>query len=304
MDSSQSANSSAWGGFLKKAMEGVEQQLDRVLENPPPKGTHPPQIELMVAREAAAVAATKKDDVVPVQSKAAAGRMTLQERLAASIAKSRTGSPKIVTSNEDVGISSVRTSGDFTKMESNGLSTENGLSSPVRTEAPKLPVSPTRNETSALDIYDVPSRTETPDLQVISADESSEQTTEAKESIPDVTAISSEPTSQDPSSSRTSSVRLSTAIPPDTDPATADLISQLRSDLAACESRRIEESEQASSRISSLEQKLKIVSQTTLEASRELASGPNATSWDLKLAEREEKIALLLDEGSLTTEEG
>jgi hypothetical protein len=39
MDSSQNANSSAWGGFLKKAMEGVEQQLDRVLENPPPKGT-------------------------------------------------------------------------------------------------------------------------------------------------------------------------------------------------------------------------------------------------------------------------
>lgn len=37
MDSSQSGGS-AWGGFLKKAMEGVEQQLDRVLENPPPKG--------------------------------------------------------------------------------------------------------------------------------------------------------------------------------------------------------------------------------------------------------------------------
>jgi hypothetical protein len=40
MDSGQGASgSSAWGGFLKKAMEGVEQQLDRVLENPPPKGT-------------------------------------------------------------------------------------------------------------------------------------------------------------------------------------------------------------------------------------------------------------------------
>jgi hypothetical protein len=42
MTSSQGGNmssqGSAWGGFLKKAMEGVEQQLDRVLENPPPKG--------------------------------------------------------------------------------------------------------------------------------------------------------------------------------------------------------------------------------------------------------------------------
>ena len=39
MDSGQGGGGSAWGGFLKKAMEGVEQQLDRVLENPPPKGT-------------------------------------------------------------------------------------------------------------------------------------------------------------------------------------------------------------------------------------------------------------------------
>lgn len=40
MESSQSGGASAWGGFLKKAMEGVEQQLDRVLENPPPKGIY------------------------------------------------------------------------------------------------------------------------------------------------------------------------------------------------------------------------------------------------------------------------
>jgi hypothetical protein len=47
MDSgTSSTQTSAWGGFLKKAMEGVEQQLDRVLENPPPKGTfHETKIE-------------------------------------------------------------------------------------------------------------------------------------------------------------------------------------------------------------------------------------------------------------------
>src|SRR5438552_1055333 len=138
MDSSQGANASAWGGFLKKAMEGVEQQLDRVLENPPPKGTSPNKSILKLAREAAAGAAAKKDVITPVQSKVAAGRMTLQERLAASIAKSRTGSPKIVTSSEDVAISSVRSSADLTRMESNGLNKENGSSSPVRTETPKL----------------------------------------------------------------------------------------------------------------------------------------------------------------------
>ena len=242
--------------------------------------------------------------MIPVQSKGSSGRMTLQERLAASIAKSRTGSPKIVTSSEDVGISPVRSSSDLTKIESNGLSKENGSKSPVQTEAPKSPTSLVRNETPALEVNEVPSRTETPDLQAISADELSEQTTEVKESIPDVPAMSSEPAIPDPSSSRTSSVRLSTTLPADTDPATADLISQLRSDLEACESRRIEESEQASSRIASLQQKLKILSQTTLETSKELASSPNASSWDRKLADREEKIALLLDEGCLTAGEG
>lgn len=301
MDSSQNANTSAWGGFLKKAMEGVEQQLDRVLENPPPKGTNLDKLALMVAREPAVVAAAKKDGVIPVQSKGTAGRMTLQERLAASVAKSRTGSPKIVTSNEDAGISPVRYSGDLAKIEPNGLSNENGLRSPVQTETSKLPTSPVQNETPALEVKEVPSRTETPDIQAISADEPSQQATEVKESIPDVPAMSSEQTISDPSSGRTSSVRLSTTLPPDTDPPTADLMSQLRSDLAACESRRIEESEQASSRISSLQQKLRILSQTTLETSKELASNPNATSWERKLADREEKIALLLDEGCLQT---
>jgi len=39
-DLSETSGSGAasWGGFLKKAMEGVEQKLDRVLENPPPRG--------------------------------------------------------------------------------------------------------------------------------------------------------------------------------------------------------------------------------------------------------------------------
>ena len=238
------------------------------------------------AREAAAAVAAKKE-VVPVQSKGNTGRMTLQERLAASIAKSRSESPKLV--NEDVGFSLVRSSGDITRMEPNGMSKEIGFTLPVRTETPKISGS-----------LDVPSRTETPDLQVIPPYEPAEKATEIKELAPDVSEVSSEPLITE-SSHRASSVSLPTSPLPDTDPATADLISQLRSDLAACESRRIEESQRATSRISSLEQKLKILSQTTLETSKELASNPSATSWEHKLAEREEKIALLLDEGLVTS---
>lgn len=261
-------------------------------------------MRLIVAREAAAIAAKK--EVIPVQSKGvggggggAAGRMTLQERLAASIAKSRTGSPKN-GSGDDVGISPVRSSGDLTRMESNGLSKENELASPTRIDTPKVSISPVRNESPTVEFNDLPVQTETPDLPITmtsSVEVSEEPTEPLEDSIkPDVPTIS-ETTVADPTSSRASSVRLSTSLAPDTDPATADLISQLRSDLETCESRRIEESQQATSRITSLEQKLKILSQLNLENSKEVASSLTATSYERKLAEREEKIALLLDEG-------
>jgi hypothetical protein len=75
------------------------------------------------------------------------------------------------------------------------------------------------------------------------------------------------------------------------------LITQLRNDLSTCEARRVEESQTASTRISTLEQKLKLLSQTTHDHSKDLAANPTASSWERKLADREEKIALLLDEG-------
>jgi hypothetical protein len=112
----------------------------------------------------------------------------------------------------------------------------------------------------------------------------------------EVPTISESPVSE-PSQIQPPSEKISTSLPTETDPVTAEIISQLRSDLETCESRRIEESQQAASRIDSLEQKLKILSDLSRESCNELASNPAATTFDRKLAEREEKIALLLDEG-------
>src|SRR5208282_2298057 len=194
----------------------------------------------------------------------AAGRMTLQERLAASIVKSRTGSPKIAT-GKDVGISTVRLSGDLTRMDSNGLSKENGMTSPVRTTTPRLSLSLVRDESLAVEATDVQSRPETPDLPVASPEPAEIPAEPLEESITAEVPTVSDTVIPDASSERTSSVRLSTTLPPDTDPATVDLISQLRSDLEICESRRIEESQQATSRITSLEQKLKTLSESLFE---------------------------------------
>jgi TATA element modulatory factor len=325
MDSSSgSSQTSAWGGFLKKAMEGVEQQLDRVLENPPPKGTNPRPVQLRrhvltkgIARDAAAAqTAARKENVVSGSLARASpmgpvggGRMTLQERLAASIAKSRTGSPVVGSPKKSSdeppqqGISRSSSSLELEWVETNGLGSQDAMpGSLIRTDTPRAPSSPSRDESPAVEVKDVPEaktlpvRTETPDIAMTPSVDDSPDPAQSIEAIPKPdTPAPSERTSQE------SAVQIPSVppLPPDTDPAILELISQLRNDLETCESRRMEEAEQSSSRISSLEQKLKIVSQSSLEAARTAASDPSATPLAAKLAEREEKIALLLDEGSI-----
>jgi hypothetical protein len=74
------------------------------------------------------------------------------------------------------------------------------------------------------------------------------------------------------------------------------LITQLRADLVTCESRRQEESHDASERIDALSLKLRYLSQESAAAARErVATSP--TTAEKKLAERDEKIALLIEEG-------
>jgi len=183
----------------------------------------------------------------------------------------------------------------------NGLGSKDGMPGPpVRAETPKVPSSPLRDDSPAMievkDVSDakaLPVRTETPDIAVTPPmdyqDPSQSVGPDIKADIP----TSPELAVQDPPLQIPSVPPL----PPSTDPAVVELISQLRSDIETCESRRVEEAQQASSRISSLEQKLKILSQSSLEAAHTAASDPSATPLDRKLAEREEKIALLLDEG-------
>jgi len=262
---------------------------------------------VITAREAAAQAAAKKENAgpgVPGKPSMSGGRMTLQERLAASIAKSRTGSPvgSSKKSEEQQGISRSSSSVELPKMEMNGLGSKDGMPGPpVRAETPKVPSSPLRDDSPAMievkDVSDakaLPVRTETPDIAVTPPmdyqDPSQSVGPDIKADIP----TSPELAVQDPPLQIPSVPPL----PPSTDPAVVELISQLQGDLETCESRRIEEAQQASSRISSLEQKLKILSQSSLVAARTAASDPSATPLDHKLAEREEKIALLLDEGA------
>ncbi|KAK6353779.1 hypothetical protein TWF730_008205 [Orbilia blumenaviensis] len=74
-------------------------------------------------------------------------------------------------------------------------------------------------------------------------------------------------------------------------------ISQLREDLATCESRRAEESSAASERIDSLEEKLKYLAKESADEARKRIQTGGASALEKELAKRDERIALLLEEG-------
>ncbi|KAF3316474.1 hypothetical protein TWF173_001766 [Orbilia oligospora] len=74
-------------------------------------------------------------------------------------------------------------------------------------------------------------------------------------------------------------------------------ISQLRDDLATCESRRAEEASAASERIDSLEEKLKYLAKESVEEARKRIQTGGSSALEKELAKRDERIALLLEEG-------
>lgn len=74
-------------------------------------------------------------------------------------------------------------------------------------------------------------------------------------------------------------------------------ISQLREDLALCESRRAEESYASSERIDALEEKIRYLARESAEASRRKATSTPSGGLEKRLAEAQEKIALLMEEG-------
>ena len=80
------------------------------------------------------------------------------------------------------------------------------------------------------------------------------------------------------------------------------LVAQLRSDLATCETRRQEEAHDANERIDALSAKLRYLAAEAAAAARERAAGADAAGLPMaptekRLAERDEKIALLVEEG-------
>lgn len=105
---------------------------------------------------------------------------------------------------------------------------------------------------------------------------------------------------QSPTPIATPDIDITESTTPGPPTATSDYettIAQLREDLATCELRRQEESHAASERIDTLENKLKYLARESAGEAKRRAGASPAGGMEKKLAEKEEQIALLLEEG-------
>lgn len=75
------------------------------------------------------------------------------------------------------------------------------------------------------------------------------------------------------------------------------IIAQLREDLAACEIRRQEEAHTASESIDALENKIKYLARESADVAKRRGTSSPAGGLEKKLAEKDERISLLIEEG-------
>ncbi|CAZ81350.1 unnamed protein product [Tuber melanosporum] len=227
--------------FLQKGLAGLESRLDKVLLDEPggqtsttPPPPPPPTLQQTKAEEKAA-------NTVAVK----AGRISLQERLAAATARKerdRSRSPGI----ED----------------GEPVDNEEGEHRPPIAALGESPARPSTDSTALKPTTDPPPAPPPPPEIIISPRGSLETNGHTDVSREDLETT----------------IRL------------------LREDLALCEARRQEESHTAAERIDALEDKIRYLARESAEAARQKANSA-PSGLEKKLAEAQEKIALLLEEG-------
>lgn len=221
------------------------------------------------------------------------GKLTLAERLAAATARSaspglKSGSPAPASAGGSARSSIDKSRGDL------------DLTVPKDEEKKKV------QQTEA-----GPKPTEHESVEGITNTESTQLTTQPRfegqstESIPTVPVIFKADGVDAPRPTSTPTIAVTTvtgttgSLPHPTDNTTNHeaIIAQLSEDLAICELRRQEESHTASERIDSLENKLKLLARESADDAKRRATASPHGGLEKKLAEKEERIALLLEEG-------
>ncbi|KAF3923536.1 hypothetical protein AA313_de0201193 [Arthrobotrys entomopaga] len=346
--------------FLQRAVAGVESRLDQVLASDPnltdQQRAEKLGISATVATPATTTAATAdatptiavspsitpgaaspvKDakPTPPISASStpppgAGGRMTMQERLAAAMARGgsvRSASPAILSdrATSPSPISTPLRRSEDRRRDSEDIGRKSQDIKPVEKEETTVPsdiVEPGEQTTEPLPTLNEPEQPH--DVAIVNGTETGgdskphDATPRTSTDIPRK-SLDSQPRTSIDTKTRTSldikprtsleshpraslDLNVTSAPSPQPPPATIEdleaTIAQLREDLAVCESRRAEESSFSSERIDSLEEKLKYLAKESAEESRKRIQAGGASALEKELAKRDERIALLLEEG-------
>ncbi|RVD83041.1 uncharacterized protein DFL_007444 [Arthrobotrys flagrans] len=336
--------------FLQRAVAGVESRLDQVLASDPnimvdSSSSNTAGNSNSVSNTSATTTTSNSTtavtqapvvvkDVKPTPPTSASptpppgmGRMTMQERLAAAMARSggtRSASPAVGSLSERAASPSpspaVRRSIEDTETVRKSIDVPVGDKTTTTTSSEEAPKVEPTTEAVALPTESKPSddqeQPSTNGVESTPTDPSPLRTNidaprKSLESQPRA-SIDAKPRASPDSRPRASIDKSRTsvdqAVPPVTTASTPlptaptieeleSTIAQLCEDLTACESRRSEESSAASERIDSLEEKLKYLSKESAEEARKRIQTGGSSALEKELAKRDERIALLLEEG-------
>ncbi|KAL2207410.1 hypothetical protein CC79DRAFT_1321503 [Sarocladium strictum] len=261
---------SVWGSFLQSAVTGIETRLDTMLDEDEERQQNGTKAA------AGAKSPPPPQSPTPISRSSSNTRPTANDRLQARLAKAMAGKGgpdgKSGTSprqSVDQGSQGSRPSVDADRIG--------------RPESPRI-------ATPASEVSELPMEipTATPETKP-DVDETVAEATKA-------TSIDAEATTKAPAtpSTATEVAAIPTIVYGDGNEASEEL-----------KARHQEEIQEYTERIDSLQSKLQYLSQTAAESAKEAASAAESGSAERKLAEKDEKIALLLQEGQkLSSSEG
>ncbi|KAJ5091823.1 M protein repeat protein [Penicillium alfredii] len=294
------------GSFFQQAVAGVESRLDNILMDPDEIATKPASAKATETEkaEASAPAPVPKPPVVS-QSRSASGARKndrLQERLARAVVKSNTNSR--VSQSSPSGVSSRASSPAPSNGARSSMDVDSSLAPSTVADNEK---NPTTNEEAALSVsasprasYEsgVPPRVsgefDTAGSIPNTSGETPERPADPEKTNDDLTGSHQNTVAGVSVSEKAPRVNVE---PPeqgdDQDPA----IARLQADHKAAESQWQEEVYGYIERIDALQSKLQYLAKDAAESAKTAAANAAPGSADKQLLEKDEKIALLLEEG-------
>ncbi|KAL7892556.1 TATA element modulatory factor 1 TATA binding domain-containing protein [Trichoderma sp. SZMC 28014] len=289
---------SRWGSFLQQAVAGVESRLDNILaESDDDRSATPPAAAAAASTTTPTTASPKVTSSDSRASSTSRANDRLQARLAKALANKNALSPANASPRSSFDAAS-RSSMERPSMEEDKSENPPEQTPASETEAPQLAPDST---TTSTETTTIPITITDDDATVKSASEPADEKAEDTplEREEQQTLIEAPSKEEEETSSNVVKDQTLTDTP---DAATTVVgngpdAAELAHELEEAKLRHREEIQEYVERIDSIQSKLQYLSKNAADSAKQAASAAPSGSQEKKLAEKDERIALLMEEG-------